>query len=827
MKKSRLFFIALLSGLVFSSCEKDAADESGSKLPVPQNVAADAVSQTSVRLTWTTSDPASVASYTVAYAEADVRNFYEKECFETETLISGLESQTEYVFRVRANSSGAVENNSDWSVEVTLSTLAPVVPDMPLNMRVVTDEVSSTRIGLAWDASSGASKYFVSYKMEDDDEFTEIETDLTEIVIDKLDVETQYIVKVRAWSEVGFSDFTPELSVSTLSRSEGIFNAEDLVAFAAGVADGGEWQNESGQVVIRRDIDMSGVEWIPMPEFTGVLDGTGKTITNLVCQNDGVHVGLIGVLKGTVSNLTLGEGCSFESVRNTVAQNVDEIIKTGAFAAVIEGGGKLQNCTSGATVKAGLGCVYIGGLIGLSHSEDDSTIEISSCTYTGSLTLSGGNWVRDTYPSLNIGGIVGSAETGTTVTGCHNQGTIQSNNTASAASNRMEIYTGGIAGHGIEATFVSCTNDEAGQIIILTNPHYSRVGGIVGYTQGVSMTDCDNYGSLSLVASNDAGSEYEAGGIIGRNLDGAKLLLTGCRNHADMTAEAPNEAGKPISIAGVIGYIRFNGDSFEVSDCHNEGDLNVAASKSTSRFGGIVGAIEGAAQGVVENCTNQGNLTANMTTNSALHTGGIVGANMSGTSTVRNCSNSGNIDILSTRKAYGGGIIGEAQNGSTIENCTNSGYVRALYNAGDVCHIGGIASRTYRGATIRGCVNEGDIIYGGGNPEIGADKAGGFGGIVGYLDKSPAIVDGCTNTGTILGDAGGLGKKGAICGWASPDGPTTIQNCTVQGRIGNYDASAEDLGVAAAQAITAENYENYIYGAKISEVTVSGNVYSK
>ena len=216
-----------------------------------------------------------------------------------------------------------------------------------------------------------------------------------------------------------------------------------------------------------------------------------------------------------------------------------------------------------------------------------------------------------------------------------------------------------------------------------------------------------------------------------------------------------------------------------------------------------------------------------MTTNSALHTGGIVGANMSGTSTVRNCSNSGNIDILSTRKAYGGGIIGEAQNGSTIENCTNSGYVRALYNAGDVCHIGGIASRTYRGATIRGCVNEGDIIYGGGNPEIGADKAGGFGGIVGYLDKSPAIVDGCTNTGTILGDAGGLGKKGAICGWASPDGPTTIQNCTVQGRIGNYDASAEDLGVAAAQAITAENYENYIYGAKISEVTVSGNVYSK
>lgn len=832
MKKSRLFFfVILLLGLI-TSCEKDPAGEGYSKLSVPGNLTVDAGSttQTSVRLTWTSDTPEAVASYTVAYAKAQVRAFYEKECFEPQILISGLEPQTEYVFKVRANTSGGIENNSDWSSEVTASTLAPVVPDVPANLHAVEEELSSTRIMVAWEASASAEKYYLSYKKESDAEYSEeIETAETEFLFEDLDVATAYVFKVRAWSQVGYSD-PAEVKASTFARSAGIFNAEDLVAFATGAADGGEWRNPEGTVTIQRNIDMSGVDWTPMPEFTGEFDGSGKTISNLVCRNDGVHVGLIAVLKGTIRNLTLDETCSFESTRTSAPSRADDVAAVGAFASLVETGG-LQSCVSRAAVKVGHGCSYVGGLVGVSRSTEEShPVEINSCTHAGTVSLAGNiSWIRSVLLSLDLGGVVGSAEAGTIVNGCHNQGTIQCNNSASAASNRMPIYLGGIAGYASEASIIACTNDETGQIITLTNPHYSRVGGILGYGQGSSLTDCDNYGSFSLTASADPGSEYEIGGIVGRSEFGTgseMLQLKGCTNYSDLTIETRTEANKQVMVAGIAGYLNFGTLPFEVSDCHNEGNFQVTATTSTSLLGGIVGGIEAKAEGVIEQCTNRGNITSILTSNKAFHVGGIVGVNKSTTATVRQCSNSGNLDITNTQKAYGGGIVGEAQ-GCTVEECSNSGYVHVLYNVGDVCHIGGIVARTYRGAKILNCVNSGTLVYGGTNPQIGEDKIGGFGGIVGYLDKDNAVVDGCTNTGTILGDPDGLGKKGAICGWASADGPTTIQNCIVQGRMGNYDSSAADLGVSAALELTSENYSQYVYGGKINELTETGNVFSE
>lgn len=832
MKKSRLFYFSvLLLGLV-SSCTKDSAGEGVSKLNAPANLTVEtaSITQTSMRLTWTVDRSDLVTSYTVAYAESDVRNFYEKECFEPQIVLSGLEPETEYVFKVRANTSGSVESNSVWSDEVTASTLAPVVPDVPLNLRSLPEEISSTRLGVAWDASEGAVKYFVSYKKESDEAFTELETQSTELLLEQLEVKTPYLIKVRAWSEIGYSDFTTELTVSTLSRSEGIFNAEDFVAFATGAADGGDWRNESGEVMIRRDIDLSGVEWIPMAEFTGVLDGSDKTISNLTCRNDDLYVGLIGVLKGTIRNLTLDETCTFESTRTAAPTTADEVARAGAFAGVVEQGG-LQHCVSRAAVKVGHGCSYVGGLVGLSRGTDDTRpVEITSCTHAGTVSLAGNiSWIRSVLLNLNLGGVVGSAEAGTIVNGCHNQGTIQCNNSASAASNRMPIYIGGISGYASEASIIACTNDVTGQIITLTNPHYSRIGGILGYGQGTSVTDCDNYGSFSLTASADPATEYEIGGIVGRSEFGTgseKLLLTGCSNYSDLTVETRAGANKQVMVAGIAGYLNFGTLPFEVSDCRNEGNFQVTATTSTSLLGGIVGGIEAKAEGVIEHCTNQGDITTILTSSKAFHVGGIVGVNKSTTATVRQCSNSGNLNITNTQKAYGGGIVGEAQ-GCTVEDCSNSGYVHVLYNEGDVTHIGGIVARTYRGAKIRNCVNSGTIVYGGTNPRIGEDKTGGFGGIVGYLDKDNAVVDGCTNTGTILGDKDNLGKKGAICGWASPDGPTSITNCIVQGRVGNYDATAEDLGISAALELTPENYSQYIYGGKIAELTETGNVFTK
>ena len=58
------------------------------------------------------------------------------------------------------------------------------------------------------------------------------------------------------------------------------------------------------------NIDLTGREWIPIgtsaAPFTGNIDGTGYTITNLTYDNEsGENVGLFGYNSGTVSNITL------------------------------------------------------------------------------------------------------------------------------------------------------------------------------------------------------------------------------------------------------------------------------------------------------------------------------------------------------------------------------------------------------------------------------------------------------------------------------------------------------------------------------------------
>lgn len=831
MKKSNLLCLLAIAGLA-ASCDQDP-DSVNAKLSVPQHFRVDeqTIAQTSVRLQWDAAASDAVAGYTVAYAPVDRSNFYEKECFETETIVTGLRLETEYRFKIRANAFGAVENNSDWSPEITVTTLAPALPDMPAGLRTVLDAVSSTRIAVAWDPVPGASDYLLSYKRETDEAFVTLETEATEAVIGLLDVETAYVFRVRARSPIGLSESTPELKISTRARSEGLFYPEDLIAFAQGPANGGQWKNPTGEVVLRRDIDMTGSGWTPMPEFTGTLDGGGKTISNLVCKAGEERVGMIAVLKGTIRNLTLGTGCLFESTRTTAPESAESGTKIGAFAAVAQEGG-LESCTSMATVSAGPGSESVGGLLGLARSGSETvSLRIEGCTHAGTVSVSGNIPCTRSGQFIDLGGIAGSVEAGVAITGCTNRGSVSCENSASAAQARLSMRIGGIAGYASDAAINACNNESQARIGIGGNPHYARVGGIVGYARGVAFTDCVNRGEFALTSAPDPTSEYETGGIVGRAENGTgtqRIEMRGCRNSSDLTVEARVEANKPVTVAGIAGFLKMGSVPFEIADCHNDADLHATATTSTSQLGGIAGCIEAQAEGTVSGCTNSGKLTSVLTSNKAFHVGGIVGVNKSATTTVKQCSNTGDLDINNTQKAYGGGIVGEAQ-GCTVEACTNSGHVQALFNALDVTHIGGIVARTYRGATIRGCTNSGRIVYGGTNPKIGADRTGGFGGIVGYLDKSNATVDGCTNTGTILGDAAGEGRKGAICGWASADGPTAIRNCVVQGAVGTYDPAADDLGVSAAEVLTPENYSRYIYGGRIAANALeeADNVFTK
>lgn len=164
---------------------------------------------------------------------------------------------------------------------------------------------------------------------------------------------------------------------------------------------------------LREDIDLSGMNWIPIGEmgsmYTGTFDGNGKTITGLTIDENRAEVGLFGMISpdATVKNLTVANA-SVKSKRSE------------------EGIGIIVGCSRGrilaCAVKNGWvnGPEFLGTLVGrLSGGL------LAGCTVENTLAIAlvGGG-----------GGIVGYLASGTVI-GCRVVGVdVQAN------------YSGGIAG---------------------------------------------------------------------------------------------------------------------------------------------------------------------------------------------------------------------------------------------------------------------------------------------------------------------------------------------------------------------------------------------
>ena len=190
------------------------------------------------------------------------------------------------------------------------------------------------------------------------------------------------------------------------------------------------------------NINLNNKNWLPIEEFSGILDGNGHTIYNLhVEYKDIKERGLIGILKkGEIKNLNI------TGVK--IAGN-----NAGAIAGRIANSGKISNCN---------------------------------------VVLTDGSILR----GANVGGIVGYID----CSGYSNSYSIE-NCTVKSESNDLAIngsYIGGIAGYANSST----SNDTGFGII---NSHAncnvlgeSHVGGIVGYIKGGNIIHkCGYEGKIS------------------------------------------------------------------------------------------------------------------------------------------------------------------------------------------------------------------------------------------------------------------------------------------------------------------------------------------
>ena len=201
----------------------------------------------------------------------------------------------------------------------------------------------------------------------------------------------------------------------------------------------------------------------------------------------------------------------------------------------------------------------------------------------------------------------------------------------------------------------------------------------------------------------------------------------------------------------------FDGQNHRVTDMGIRGEKNEQ---------GFFGNIDG--KGTVKNLKISGDINV---TGDSLSTGGIAGY-LEGK--IIYCEYSGSV----SGGMYVGGITGQTGLNAKVTECRNTA------SAAGTQSIGGITGAVSYG-TISKCINTGSVGT--------ADKSQQAGGIVGLMSNY-AVVEGCYNTGTVIGkkNLGGLAGEATVC--AVPQGCYNIgsvaSGINTGGSVGSYTGSA-------------------------------------
>ncbi len=197
---------------------------------------------------------------------------------------------------------------------------------------------------------------------------------------------------------------------------------------------------------------------------------------------------------------------------------------------------------------------------------------------------------------------------------------------------------GGFAGDIENGTISNCNN----QAQIYGNDH---AGGICGIINNGSIKNCGNSGTVTS-------KENRAGGIVGKSQN---TTIDGCVNIATISAYTLNSYS-----GGICGCISGNN---ELKRCLNAGAVN-----GENRIGGIVGGIEGAANGSISECLEANEI------------------NKTGYSSSTNC----------------GYICGQVSSGTTITDCYYDNRLAKLESASDKTAVAGLETEKMTGEQLKG-----------------------------------------------------------------------------------------------------------------------------
>jgi len=337
------------------------------------------------------------------------------------------------------------------------------------------------------------------------------------------------------------------------------------------------------------------------------------------------------------------------------------------LAALVNGG----NPMSGKTIKLG-GNIALNDTAGWQNWADDAPA--NSWTAIGTYPISSGYEYNNTYKYTNrrFGGTFDGA--GHTISGVYINRTDTTKDDSYQGLFGYVDSTGAIKNLGVTASYVK---------------GYNYVGGLIGYVQNATVTDC--YSTGNTVGNNYVGgllgyvyiiekkkttitNSYAIGNVTGNKYVGGLLgsvyssyygtysylgEITNCFAKGTVTGDE--------TVGGLLGEI--NAGSCQVTSCYATGNVS---------GGGAVGGFCGAAAAIINSCYATGNVLNDIGARGGMvvgHTGGLVGS-LYGRS-ITKCYATGEVN----GKGYAGGLIGDQSKGS-ISDCYATGNVTGTSRAG-------------------------------------------------------------------------------------------------------------------------------------------------
>lgn len=438
-----------------------------------------------------------------------------------------------------------------------------------------------------------------------------------------------------------------------------------------------------------QDIDLGGREWTPIGKehtyrFASHFDGNGKRIYNFKITepvDTVIYDQLLGLF-GCTSHATIHD-LRVEDFIIDIQQSEKSLTAGGVVG--LMSNTTLTNCTAKGTIRLKSNGDQVGILVG----------------YAGSSTLknchSEGEILHDEVKRDScVGGLVGDAY----------------KSSLSECSSTVRVdgggYAGGLIGYAETETTVShCT--ASGNVTAYATEN-TCAGGLIGTVSSYSnIRDCTASGAVSAYNASEKYDTYTAaGGLIGRAAE--FITVTRCSASGSVTA-----VGHTIRAGGLIGYCYF---IKSVEDCYASGEVHIVPPELASILaGGLVGCIE---EGAVTRSYALGSVTAEnkpFDRELTLHVGGLIGH--AENASLSSCYATGNVSVTGNASIYAGGLLGYAKMWNIgepyarpIEYCFATGDVTVTYHADGITspygHAGGLFGDSGQGY-VSSCFATGDV----------------------------------------------------------------------------------------------------------------------